>query len=202
MGMARREWLEQRFRPSVAARRRTAKRRSEYFCRIDVSAFAAVLCGLLFAFLATTPLPHSGVSVDLAKSRHFRRLPGALREDALRVTVTRDGRFYLGDQGIAPEELPGHVRDGIGGGGENRVYIVADARVRYGDVKMVLDQIRVAGVENVSFLTLPVPRRRPGSEPFPPELSQPKGPLHWSNPGLLLLPRKLTLAFPCTPDVL
>jgi biopolymer transport protein TolR len=151
--MARREWLEQRFRPSVAARRRTAKRRSEYFCRIDVSAFAAVLCGLLCAFMGTTALPHSGVSVDLAKSRHSRRLPGALREDASRVVVTRDGRCYLGSQGIAPEELPGHVRVGIAGGGEDRVYILADARVKYGDVKTVLDQIRFAGVENVSFLT-------------------------------------------------
>jgi biopolymer transport protein TolR len=151
--MARRDWLEQRYRLSVAARRRTAKRRSEYFCRIDVSAFAAVLCGLLFAFMAATPLPHSGVSVDLTKSQHSRRLPGALREDALRVVVTRDGRFYLGNQGVAPEELPGHIRVGIGGGGEARVYILADARVQYGEVKMVLDQIRLAGVENVGFLT-------------------------------------------------
>jgi len=175
--MARRGWLEQGLRPSVVARQRTAKRRSEYLCRIDASAFAAVLCGLLFAFLAATPLPHSGVSVDLAKSKHFRRLPGALGEDVLRVTVTRDGRFDLGDQGIAPEELPGHIRDGIGGG-ENRDYIVADARAKYSDVKIVLDQTRTAGVENVSFFTLPVPSRQLGSEPISPELSQPKGPLH------------------------
>jgi biopolymer transport protein TolR len=167
-----------------------------------VSAFAAVLCGLLFAFLATTPLPHSGVSVDLAKSRHFRRLPGALREDALRVTVTRGGRFYLGTQGIAPEELPGHIRDGIGGGGENRVYIVADARVKYGDVKIILDQIRTTGVENISFLTLQVPSRQPGSESVSPELRQPKGSLQWSKPLPLPRPRKFSLAFPRTLDVL
>jgi biopolymer transport protein TolR len=202
MGVGRREWLAQRLRPSDAARRREAKRRSEYFCRMDVSALAAVLCGLLFAFLAATPQPHTAVSVGLAKSRHFRRLPGALREDALRVVVTRDGRFYLGNQGIGPEELPAWIRNGINGGAENRVYIVADARVKYGDVKMVLDQIRAAGMENVSFLTLPAPSRRLGSEPVPPELSQPKGPLHWSNPGPLLMPRKFSLAFPRTPDVL
>jgi len=103
--------------------------------------------------MAATPLPHSGVSVDLTKSQHSRRLPGALREDALRVVVTRDGRFYLGNQGAAPEAPPGHIRVGIGGGGEARVYILADARVKYGDVKMILHQIRLAGVENVSFLT-------------------------------------------------
>jgi len=176
--MAGRGWLEQGLRPFVAARQRTAKRRSEYLCRIDASALAAVLCALLFAFLATTPQPHNRGGVDLAKSQHCRRLRGALREDALRVMVTRDGRFYLGNQGIALEELPDRIRIGIGGGGENRVYILTDARVRYVDVKMVLDQIRTAGVENVSFLTLPVPSQRLGSEPISPELSQPKGPLH------------------------
>jgi biopolymer transport protein ExbD len=202
MSMVRRAWLERRFRPSMAARRRTAKRRSEYFNRIDVSSFASVLCGLLFAFLAAAPLPHSGVSVDLPKTRHFRRLPGALREDALRLAVARDRRFYLGNQGIALEELPGWIRDGTRGAAEKRVYILADARVRYWDAKMVLDQMRAAGVENVSFLTLPAPSQRLGSEPIPPELGQPKGPLHWSNPGPLLLPGKFTLAFPCTLDVL
>jgi hypothetical protein len=91
--------------------------------------------------------------------------------------------FLFGNQRIALEELPDRIRIGIGGGGENRVYILADARVRYVDVKTVLDQIRAAGVENVSFLTLPVPSQRLGSEPISPERSQPKGPLHWSNPG-------------------
>jgi biopolymer transport protein TolR len=93
------------------------------------------------------------VSVDLAKSQHFRRLPDALREDALRVVVRRDGSLFLGNQRIDREDLPGKLRNGIGGGAENRVYISADARVKYGDVKMVLDQICLAGVENVSFLT-------------------------------------------------
>jgi hypothetical protein len=92
--MAGRGWLEQGLRPSVAARQRTAKRRSEYLCRIDASALAAVLCALLFAFLATTPQPHNRGGLDLAKSQHFRRLRGALR-DALRAMVTRHGRFYL-----------------------------------------------------------------------------------------------------------
>jgi biopolymer transport protein ExbD len=67
--------------------------------------------------------------------------------------VTRDGRFYLGNQGVTPEELPGGIRDGIGGGAERRANILADARARYGDVKIVLQRISSAGVENVSFFT-------------------------------------------------
>jgi hypothetical protein len=118
--MARHEGLERRFRPSVAARRRKAERRSEYFCRIEFSAVAAVLCGLLFAFLAATSQPHNRGSIDPTKSQHFKRLPGALREDALRVIVMRDGRFYLGNQGVTPEQLPGRIWDGVGGGAEKK----------------------------------------------------------------------------------
>lgn len=78
MAVARRDWLERQVRPSMAAHRRAAKRRSEYFCRIEVSAFAAVLCGLLFAFLAPTSQPHTGGAVDLAKSQQSKRLPSAV----------------------------------------------------------------------------------------------------------------------------
>ena len=78
-------------------------------------------------------------------------LPGALHEAPLRVMATRDGHFYLGNQGVASEKLPGRIGGGIGGGSEKGAYILADARGKYGDVKMVLDQIRPA--EDVSFLT-------------------------------------------------
>jgi hypothetical protein len=110
--------------------------------------------------------------------------------------------FLFGNQRIALEELPDRIRIGIGGGGENRVYIVADARVKYGDVKIILDQIRTTGVENISFLTLQVPSRQPGSESVSPELRQPKGSLQWSKPLPLPRPRKFSLAFPRTLDVL
>jgi len=125
--------------------------------------------------LATSNQPHNRGGVDLAKSQHFKRLPGALREDALRVMVTRDGRFYWGNEGVGPEALPGRIREGIGDGAEKRVYILADARGRYADVKTVLDQIRVAGVERVSFLTFPAPPRQPGSEHISPDVNQPAG---------------------------
>jgi biopolymer transport protein ExbD len=104
------------------------------------------------------PSGHVGVYVDLPRSEHSSRLPAALREDAMRVSILRDGRVYLGLYRIAVEDLPIQIREGLRGGAENRVYLYADARARYADVKMALDAVRLAGVKQVSFIT-EYPRR-------------------------------------------
>jgi biopolymer transport protein ExbD len=53
---------------------------------------------------------------------------------------------------VAAEQLPVHIREALGQGAENKVYIRADAHAQYGDVKMILDAVRASGVENVAFL--------------------------------------------------
>lgn len=86
-------------------------------------------------------------------------MPWAIRHDALRLVVMRDGEVYLGNEYIALEELPIEIRSRLQDGAENRVYLLADARAHYSDVKLALARIRLAGVENVSFLTDSTPPR-------------------------------------------
>jgi len=50
-------------------------------------------------------------------------------------------------------DLANEIREGARNGAEKRVYLVADARAKYGDTMAVLVQIRLAGIESVSFLT-------------------------------------------------
>lgn len=139
-------------RPSLAARRRVEKRRSAYLCSIELSGQLAVCLVILVAFMVA-PQPYQETSVDLARSWHCGPLRNAVRDDALTVVVTRDGKIYLGTGQVAPEALPSEIEGGIKSGSENRVYLSADARARYSDVKLALDAIRLAGVEDVSFLT-------------------------------------------------
>lgn len=126
--------------------------RSRLIGNIDVSALAAVLFVLLFAFMMLTSTPHYGVSADLPKVLHPIALRGANREDALIVSVLRDGTMYFGNYKTKPSDLPTQIREGVRRGAENRVYIRADARVRYRTVLKVLDAIRSAGVEKIAFL--------------------------------------------------
>jgi biopolymer transport protein ExbD len=50
-------------------------------------------------------------------------------------------------------DLPAVLRERVKNGSGRKVYLSVDARARYGDAKTVLNQIRLAGIENVSILT-------------------------------------------------
>jgi biopolymer transport protein TolR len=121
---------------------------------IDVTAFGAVM--LVLAMIVMAPsvwspdLPSWGV--DLPRVNHPRVMRFALREDAITVGVTRDGKLYFGNDQIDPNELPERIRRSIGRGAERKVYIRADARAQYGAVKDVLNEVQEAGVSDVAFL--------------------------------------------------
>jgi biopolymer transport protein ExbD len=83
---------------------------------------------------------------------------GVRREDAVVLDVVRDGVTLFDNGRITLDELPDKVSAAVGAGSENRVYIYAGARAKYSIVKKALDTIRLAGIENVSFI-MESPRR-------------------------------------------
>jgi len=66
--------------------------------------------------------------------------------------------MYFGKNKTRPSDLPAQIREGVARGAEKKIYIRADARVRYVTVLEVLDAVRSSGVERVAFLA---ERRRP-----------------------------------------
>ena len=124
---------------------------------MDASAYAGVLLALLFLFMAvganTRDLPRN--VAQLPRVSHPVPLPGANRDDAIRVTVQRDGTVWLGEEMLMAGDLSARIRQKLSRGAERRVYIEADGHARYGAVLEVLDAIRSAGVEKVSFLVYP-----------------------------------------------
>jgi hypothetical protein len=101
--------------------------------------------------------------------------PGALREDALRFVLMRDGKLYLGGERIDTGELPDPVRDSVRGGAENRGYLLVGARIKCSEVKPVLNEIAQAGVRNRSSLTVPLPPRQIRSKPVSSDVDQLRG---------------------------
>src|SRR5439155_333918 len=88
-----------------------------------------------------------------AIAAHSSPQPGAQKEDAMLISITRDGRVFFRDHRIARADLANEIREGMHNGAEKKVYLVVDARAKYGDAIPVLTQIRFAGIENVNFLT-------------------------------------------------
>jgi biopolymer transport protein ExbD len=115
--------------------------------------FVSIMLVLLFLQMPLVVVDGKGASVDLVNARHSTRMPGALKEDALRVVLARDGAIYFRELHITLEDLPDEIREALRSGAERKVYIKVDARAKYGEVPAVLDKIRLAGVENVAFLT-------------------------------------------------
>jgi biopolymer transport protein TolR len=139
--------------PSKAAALRAAERRPSVYPAIDLMPFVGVFLVLLFIFMCITPPGHDdGVTLNPPKARSVTLQPGAVREDAIRVAVTRDGRCFFGSAVAEPGELPNLIRTAIRDGSERKVYLSADTRTKNGGVKTVLDQIRLAGIINVVIL--------------------------------------------------
>ena len=136
---------------------------------INVTPMVDVMLVLLIIFMVITPMLQHGVSVDMAKVNSPEQMPDADKEDALLVSVTRDGLVYFGADQITVENLTNKVKDRIANRPDKRVYVKADMRARFGGVVQVVDAVRAAGVDDLGLLT--EQRKTTPSTPPPPATS-------------------------------
>jgi len=127
--------------------------RGEVTSEINVTPMADVMLVLLIIFIVVTPMLQKGVSVELANTVNPLDMKDADRDDAVLVAVTRDGKFYLGQEPIRIEDLATRVNDLLSNTLDKVVYVKSDFRAKYGDVVQVVDNIRNAGVDRVGLLT-------------------------------------------------
>ena len=127
--------------------------RGEVTSDINVTPMADVMLVLLIIFMVVTPMLQKGQSVELAKTKNPIDMKEADRDDAVLVTVTRDGKLYLGQDKITVEALGIKVNDLLATKLEKKVFVKSDLRAKYGDVVAVVDNIRNAGVDQIGLLT-------------------------------------------------
>jgi biopolymer transport protein ExbD/biopolymer transport protein TolR len=129
------------------------KKASDPVAEINVTPMVDVMLVLLIIFIVITPMLSKGISVDMAKTKNPITMQAADKEDAVLVAISRDGRTYLGTDQLAPDQLPGKVKDLLTNKLDKTVYVRADARARYEKVVEVVDNLRSAGVESLGLLT-------------------------------------------------
>src|ERR1035441_3987769 len=104
--------------------------------------------------MVVTPMLQKGISVDMAPVNNPEQMPDADKEDALLVSITRDGKGYLGRAQIQDvDNLTTKVKDRLANKQDKRVYVKADMRTRFGGVVRVVDSVRAAGVDDLGLLT-------------------------------------------------
>ncbi len=119
----------------------------------NVIPMADIMLVLLIIFMVITPMLQKGLSVDMAKAENSVKMPGADKDDAIIIGVTRDGRTYLGREEINIDQITSTVKDQLTDRLDKTVYVRSDQRAKYGDVVKAVDEIRSAGVENLGLLT-------------------------------------------------
>jgi biopolymer transport protein ExbD/biopolymer transport protein TolR len=113
-----------------------------------------VMLVLLIIFMVVTPMLQKGISVDMAKVNNPTPMQDADKEDALLVSITRDGKVYFGSEQITVDSLTTKVKERLASNSQNKqVYVKADMRARFGSVVQVVDSVRAAGVDDLGLLT-------------------------------------------------
>jgi biopolymer transport protein TolR len=120
---------------------------------INVTPMVDVMLVLLIIFMVVTPMLQKGVSVDMAPVSSPSQMPDADKEDALLVSITRDGTVYFGTDKITTDNLTTKVKDRLANKPDKRVYVKADMRTHFGSVVTVVDAVRAAGVDDLGLLT-------------------------------------------------
>jgi biopolymer transport protein ExbD len=131
---------------------------------INVTPMVDVMLVLLIIFMVITPMLTHGVSVDLVKTKNPITMQAADKEDAILISITRNGSVFLspGNVRLQPSDLPEKVRDLLTNRVDKTVYIKADARSRYEVVEDVVDNLRAGGASELGLITEePHDRQRP-----------------------------------------
>lgn len=119
----------------------------------NVVPMADIMLVLLIIFMVVTPMLQKGFSVDLARTDNATEMKEADQEDAVLLSVSRDGKIYLGSQQIAMEQVIEEVRDRFEASSVKTVFIKSDRRAKYGRVAQLVDEVRAIGVDQLGLLT-------------------------------------------------
>jgi len=83
------------------------------YCRINVWPFVGVMIALLILFLPWESTHRKIKAIELPRVRHAREVPWALREDAMKISIQHDGRFFFGNAAAEFADLSGLIKQGV-----------------------------------------------------------------------------------------
>ena len=121
---------------------------------INVTPLVDVMLVMLIIFMVITPMLSKGITVELVQTKNPIAMQAADKEDAILISVTRDGKVYLGtDQFNDLPSLGTKVTDHLTNRVDKTVYLKSDSRARYERVVEVLDNLRAFQVDQIGLLT-------------------------------------------------
>ena len=118
---------------------------------INVTPFIDVVLVLLIIFMVAAPLATVDVAVDLPTST---ATPQPRPEKPLFLTIKADHSLLLGDSKIDPKKLEAALDGLTGKDKDQRVFLQADRAVDYGQLMLVMNELRAAGYLKIALVGL------------------------------------------------
>lgn len=116
---------------------------------INVTPFVDVMLVLLIIFMVALPVSTVSVKVDLPPAQ----AAADNTQPPLIVTLTLNGRVYVGERATTLENLPAVAKAAAGPDPTaQRIYVRADEGVRYGAFMGVMNRLRAHGFQKVALV--------------------------------------------------
>ena len=120
---------------------------------INVTPMVDVMLVLLIIFMVTAPLMQQGVKVDLPKADAPPMK--ASTEEKLVLTLTKDGKAYLGKSEIPVDRITELLSTNERLKIDKELYLHADQELPYGVVVRVMAAAKAGGAESLAMVTDP-----------------------------------------------
>jgi biopolymer transport protein ExbD/biopolymer transport protein TolR len=119
---------------------------------INMIPFIDIVLVLLIIFMVTAPVIQSGIEVNVPKTQIVREIS----EEKLVVTVDSKQSIYLQNEAVNINELADKIREKLLDPSRQSIYLRADEVVPFGTIAVVMDRLKLAGIENISVVTQPL----------------------------------------------
>ena len=127
------------------------RHRQQPMSEINVTPFVDVMLVLLIIFMVAAPLLTVGVPLDLPETQ---AKPVDSVNEPITVSVAADGRVYIQETEIDPEELIAKLQAIAESGYEERIFVRGDENADYGTIMKVMARISAAGYKRLALVTL------------------------------------------------
>ena len=124
-----------------------------FMSEINVTPFVDVMLVLLIIFMVTAPMMTQGVDVSLPEAT-AEALPSDTEQ--LMVSVDDQEQIFINDIQVSVEALGEKLQRILSGRDDRQVYLKADKNISYGTVVRIMSEIKLAGVEKLGMVTLPI----------------------------------------------
>ena len=118
---------------------------------INVTPLVDVMLVLLIIMMLVAPLLQQGVNVKLPSANNVTDHPETNNQTVITIAPNKD--LYLNAKPIREVELATKVNEALENLKEKVVLIKADEEVEYSAVMNTMDQLRMAGVEDIGLVT-------------------------------------------------